>query len=341
MNNKSSSLFNVEMFEISRFRNELMGVAMIFIIFFHINCYYPLSDLFKIGNIGVEIFLLLSGIGLWHSWTNNPDYKTFYKRRFLRIVPVWILFSSVFYLSHFFYPYFKGNNVENWFILIGQITINLNFWKQGDETFWFIPTIMSFYLFSPLYMDLIRSYSICRAIPILFIILVFFIGFITPLNEIFGHLELLIYRIPIFLIGINMGEYVKTKVVYKTYFFRVIIIFIVFLVISFWYKHSPSYILPEFFQYFIYIPLSCSTIIILTKVFRYVPYNLLAIFSWIGSLSLEFYLIHQNFLLIYFPIEWNFVFSFFLCFLLTAPVAWLSHYLIISIFHRRVDNKAQ
>ena len=68
----------IELNHISRFRNEHMGVAILIIILFHVAL--PRSDAFfglrRVGNIGVDIFLFLSGVGLWFSWakSNAPTF---------------------------------------------------------------------------------------------------------------------------------------------------------------------------------------------------------------------------------------------------------------------------
>ena len=71
---------DIQLAEMSRYRGELMGAAIVFIILFHV----PLarSDAFfglrRCGNIGVDMFLFLSGIGLWYSWVKNPSVRHFY-----------------------------------------------------------------------------------------------------------------------------------------------------------------------------------------------------------------------------------------------------------------------
>ena len=76
---------DIELANISRFRGELMGAAMLFIILFHVAL--PREDAFfglrRMGNVGVDMFLFLSGIGLWFSWTKNPSAKHFFIRRYL------------------------------------------------------------------------------------------------------------------------------------------------------------------------------------------------------------------------------------------------------------------
>ena len=97
--------------DISRYRGELMGLAMVLIILFHISL--PRHDSFyglvRMGNIGVDIFLFLSGIGLWFSWegmSNKPGtfsrrWLDFYARRLRRVYPAWLVVATLFYLPRF------------------------------------------------------------------------------------------------------------------------------------------------------------------------------------------------------------------------------------------------
>ena len=71
---KAMKIKDIELANISRYRSELMGAAMLFVILFHVGL--PREDTFfglrRMGNIGVDIFLFLSGMGLWFSWTRRP-----------------------------------------------------------------------------------------------------------------------------------------------------------------------------------------------------------------------------------------------------------------------------
>ena len=71
--------------DISRYRGELMGLAMVLIILFHVSL--PRHDSFyglvRMGNIGVDIFLFLSGIGLWFSWEGMSNKPGTFSRRWL------------------------------------------------------------------------------------------------------------------------------------------------------------------------------------------------------------------------------------------------------------------
>lgn len=66
---------DIELYNMSRFRGEQMGAAMLFVILFHVGLdrWDPMFGLRRMGNVGVDIFLFLSGIGLWYSWTKMTE----------------------------------------------------------------------------------------------------------------------------------------------------------------------------------------------------------------------------------------------------------------------------
>ena len=76
----SKKIPDIELVNISRFRGELMGAAMLFIILFHV--WLSRGDMFyglrRCGNVGVDIFLFLSGVGLWFSWIKTPSLKHYF-----------------------------------------------------------------------------------------------------------------------------------------------------------------------------------------------------------------------------------------------------------------------
>ncbi|WP_278819616.1 acyltransferase family protein, partial [Hoylesella nanceiensis] len=127
---------------ISKYRTELMGIAMLLVVLFH--GYVPQSSWFyglkRMGNVGVDVFLFLSGIGLWFSWRSCPNLKHFYKQRFLRVYPTWLLLASCFYGFHFYHKSGFSNDV---FDLLGDVIAHLDFWLHGELTFWYIPALMA------------------------------------------------------------------------------------------------------------------------------------------------------------------------------------------------------
>ena len=143
---------------------------MLFVILFHVALDRgdPFYGLRRCGNVGVDIFLFLSGVGLWFSWTKTPSVSHFYRRRLLRILPTWLLCSTAFYLPDYLGARRFSTSIVD---LIGDITINWDFWLYDELTFWYVPATMMLYIFAPGYMELVRERPSYRWLPVAFIIL--------------------------------------------------------------------------------------------------------------------------------------------------------------------------
>jgi len=311
---------DIELTNISRYRGELMGMAMIFIILFHVSL--PQSDMFfglrRMGNIGVDMFFFLSGIGLWFSWTKNPSYKHFFKRRYLRIYPTWLVMASLYYI-----PRFRGGDIMAWIDLIGDITINWDFWLHDELTFWYIPATMMLYLFAPAYMELIRKHPIYRWLPVVMIMWCILVQYVTPIHDIFGHIEIFWSRVPIFFIGINMGEMVRRKdKLDGASIWMIVILFVATLTSSIFLEQNLHGRFPLYVERMLYIPLTITTILLLNRIFRRTPKWFNNAFKFVGALSLECYLIHIHFVLNYIPKEWTYWATFLMCTAITLPTAW-------------------
>lgn len=72
-----------------------MGFAIVWIILFHFKAFDAvpiLGEIFRIGELGVDIFLLVSAFGLCHSINKTKSIKQFYAKRLIRIFPTWLFF---------------------------------------------------------------------------------------------------------------------------------------------------------------------------------------------------------------------------------------------------------
>ena len=311
---------DIELTNISRYRGELMGMAMIFIILFHVSL--PQNDMFyglrRMGNIGVDMFFFLSGIGLWFSWTKNPTYKHFFKRRYLRIYPTWLIMACLYYI-----PHFNGGGIKAWIDLIGDITINWDFWLHDELTFWYIPATMMLYTFAPAYMELIKKHPIYRWLPVVMIMWCVLVQYVTPIHNVFGHIEIFWSRVPIFFIGINMGEMVRRKEKLDgASIWMIIILFVATLASSMFLEQYRHGRFPLYVERMLYIPLTVTTILLLNRVFRRTPKWFNHAFKFVGALSLECYLIHIHFVLDYIPKNWGYWPTFLVCTAVTLPLAW-------------------
>ena len=361
--------------DLSRYRAPLMGFAMIIVMLFHV----PLSrsDLFyglmRCGNNGVDMFLFLSGIGLWFSWTKkahpltpsrrdgdlddtpksneNPSLweghrvGSFYFRRFLRLYPAWLIMASLYYIPQYWPD--GGGYSPNLFHLIAHILVGWSFWRIDDLTFWFVPAIMALYLVVPFYMMLIQRNRTWRWLPILMIVWYFLVRDYPPLWTAVGHVEIFWSRIPIFLLGINSGEWVKPPLQLPRggeqqkasprgglvgvssrgglvgFFF----------LLSLWYcvyvEGHRSGAFPPATERMVYIPLAVSGMFLMCWFFRHAPQWILRCFTFVGGISLEIYLIHAQFVLKYItPYHLGYWPTFLLLLVISIPLAWLLSRLI-------------
>ena len=328
---------DIELANISRYRGELMGAAMLFVILFHVSL--PREDAFfglrRMGNIGVDIFLFLSGMGLWFSWTKKPSLRLFYLRRLLRIYPAWFIIACLYYIPDYLCPNLVGHSGKSASIidLIGDITINWDFWLHDELTFWYIPAIIFLYLVSPFYMNLIIKHPIYRWLPVMMIMWCILVQYVTPIHNILGHLEIFWSRIPIFFIGINIAAAVKRKETMDgASIWMIWLMFIMALAASIFLEQEKHGQFPLFLERMLYIPLPITTILLLNRVFRRTPKSINKAFKFIGALSLEAYLIHAHFVLDYVEKNnWSYWPTFIVTTTITLIFAWLLHTLLEQI----------
>ena len=200
---------------VSRYRREIMGVAILGIILFHGRAVisggvggYLFAGIKLFMQIGVDVFFFLSGFGCFHSLrkssssiTPSRDYLTFYRKRLRRILPKYLLVVAVVCVITWFL--FRE---LTWQQIIRSYSL-ITFFSSGVLTEWFIASILVLYLFTPLLFWLLNAdrklfcclicfvaaaafcISLCRTSYALMIV-----------NEIFFT------RIPVFMAGLLLGR---------------------------------------------------------------------------------------------------------------------------------------
>lgn len=214
----------------SKYRTLLMGVATLSIFFFHFteDCqiYNHGFDGFVkfyntyIGSGGVDIFLMLSGLGLYYSWKKNPNYKEFIKKRLVRILLTYFLIAT---------PAIIIRDIilldRTWINVISDLFF-VSLLKNGNRWHWYIFFISACYIIFPWLYDLIESkkknisieetlIQVVTSVTVLALVLYYFA------NRYFGNLNIMFLRIPIFIFGIYLGKlaYNKEKITNKWIFF--------------------------------------------------------------------------------------------------------------------------
>ena len=266
----------------SRYREVLMGLAIISILIFHYTEDCSLINInfngfvkyYKtyIGSSGVDIFLLLSGLGLYYSYSKNNNLKDFYIKRIKRVlvpyfiiaIPVYIWYDLI-YLSDgilsllknlFFVTLFTNNNILFWyifFIIICYLIFPLIFkFIQRDNSY-----RGTFKISLIITILLIGIYFIYKYYPGLFnnynIMLLRFIPFI--LGILLGKLSYRSTRIEysfiLFILGIGMVVLIRRNLIYNRVFLFIFLLSIFFWIIYFLdYLKNKDNIFVKFFSFF-------------------------------------------------------------------------------------------
>ncbi len=342
--------------DLSKYRGELMGLAILFVVMFHVwmpkeYFFFPLR---RLGNVGVDMFLFLSGMGLWYSWLRSrlgknhdgkggmdmkQSLKHFFFRRYLRIYPVWFIVASIFYIWKYIEEPGGGYSpdIPN---LIANILFNWSFWRADDLTFWYVPATMMLYTFAPFYMELIRRYPTYRWLPAAFVLIAAMVQYVPLFHENVGHIEIFFSRIPIFFIGINAGEWVmQKKELEKESIWLILFIFGISLWLSLRLEFIGHSRFPLFMERLVYIPLTVTALLLECWLLDHLSFYAKRCFAFLGTISLEIYLVHIEFILK--PLgkfHLGYSLTTVCVLLISIPTAWLLHWIIDKVITQRLKH---
>lgn len=332
----------IELAGFSRYRSHLMGVAMIIVMLFHTGGMRHDTIAFCIsrcGNVGVDMFLFLSGIGLWYSWCRLCDdnalaskcgtaglLRRFFINRYARVYPAWLTIAILYYV-----PKYIGGSIAL-DSTVTEILFNSGFWKNGELNFWFVPAIMMLYTVAPAYMLLIRRYPSYRMLPVAAMILCVLIQYFAPLHSHLGHLEIFFSRIPIFLLGINAGRFVRERhSLAPQAIWMIIAVFIMCAVACVNFEAGLRGRFPLFIERMVYIPFSITGMLLLCRLFPAMPSWINRLLVFIGGISLELYLVHIEFVMRH---VMRYKLGYWLTAIITlcvsAVIAWLLHKVAVA-----------
>jgi len=191
---------------LSKYRTELMGVAMLWVMFFHandLNMGHPLTEWFRAAGFGgVDIFILLSAMGLVISLSKKEqDYLTFMHRRMERILPAYYTVALPYTL---FLILYKG---AFWSALVWNTTL-LYYWMRSSGAFnWYVAGVMTFYAVTPLCFRRLRDAKNRERMVGLGVVLSFLLCQLF-VQEGYWYVMDVAYRVPVFFMGLLLGFYV-------------------------------------------------------------------------------------------------------------------------------------
>lgn len=192
---------------LSRYRGELMGLAMLYVMLFHayeLNIAFRPFQMFRaLGFAGVDIFLLLSGMGICCSLVRRErePYRRYLGRRLRRLLPAFWLVVGVYSIA---------------LAAAGRITPDVIFWNLSTLYYWlnvpggfnwYVSAILVFYLAAPLYFKVFRR---CRHPEWLTLAIYWLSYLLYRVTWAAGllHLPDFLLRIPDFAMGFLVARYI-------------------------------------------------------------------------------------------------------------------------------------
>ena len=279
--------------ELSTYRTEIMGLCCLYVVFSHNYFKWPDSFSFlrrfaNCGNIAVEIFLLLSGVGLFFSFRRDSSLGNYYSKRIVRILVPYILTAVPFYL---------------WYSAIGQDLfwkgfLNISLFERGSKFTWYPVAALLCYLIFPLIYWLQNRPIIVHnkridndCLTLLLCLLWFFALYAMEklCPDFFKNSEIVWTRIPIFVIGCRLGAVVADN---KSFSWESVPAS-VFIIAVYLYVLRRQVSLSAFWIRMSYIPMSFAFLIVFLFLAKLTAKTWIgSVLRFLGTRSFEIYLVH-------------------------------------------------
>jgi len=282
---------------ISTYRTQLMGLAILWVVLYHSTIVFSsvpvLGTIQAYGNEGVDIFLLVSGLGLYYAYRANISSAVFYKRRLQRILPTYLPVVLLFCLL-----YWAIGEMSFTDVLLNLTT--LSFWLGLDSRFdWYVPALLALYLLTPLFMHFFTSRNkyVTVAVFSLMGLLLSLLLSGTPLS----YLLIFTIRLPIFFVGFLVGYLIekKQKVSQLTLLVYIGMLLLGVLLLAATQRHMNDYVWSHGLWWYPFILITLPLCLLAASALHWVTehkWSPLTFLSFCGAHSLEIYLIHERML---------------------------------------------
>ena len=298
---------------ISASRAQLMGAFIIVIMLFHGSfdalgwVSYPFC---VYGHWGVDVFLFLSGFGVYFSLkkSGHNGLLPFYKRRLVRIIPASVVVGGTLYMC----------GMTDWLGLLG---LNL----------WYIRTALVLYLFSPVIYHLLVNWHATRALVLLTLLAVVGIIVAVPLLRHSGFvwqttISWSLARLTAFMLGMYIAhmDFSVKQLLHPAY-----VIIALLSLLSALYFHLERAQQGAFSNYLHLLPYTLVAFALplcLVLLSMFIPTKSGGVITFIGSCTLEIYLVHEAIFKKVSVLPYNGITKFLLAYGLSAVAAIVLHY---------------
>ena len=206
---------------ISKYRGALFGISIVSIALFHFcndvikwrhhDAVYRIAEIYYnlFGSIGVEVFLFLSGVGLYYSMSRQPELSSFYKKRLKRVLIPYLILGVMYWFVRDILITKEG--IAQYFYDLSL----MSFWCEGKRSFWFIAFVIAVYAAFPLLFKAMnltvrgrqQAGVICMLLCAAWIALCSCLSAAAPVF--YQNTEVALSRVPIFIIGTWYGKRMK------------------------------------------------------------------------------------------------------------------------------------
>ena len=277
---------------IKKYRSALMGIAMIWILLFHTswNMIEPFYTVIHKGYGGVDIFLFLSGFGIYYSLEKKRPLLSFYWRRIRKIYPSYLVVLFLVFCQQYSGLRTEGFTRQELFFSFFANVFLFAFLLWTPLVFnWYIFCIMYFYLLSPLFHFLIRK----RMGPVLLL------GSLFISIPFFGNTSYLMVsaRLFIFLLGMYVSYLseerpdlrIDIRIIYGLMIIGIIVLLYLTTVLPI--EIQDRYAL-YFYPFMIITP---GLVLFLCRLLEKINRGSYPVLELLGKASLEIYLVNVSF----------------------------------------------
>ncbi len=321
-------------------RNTIYGACALWILFFHLFRYTQLpqlpvlSNFLRLGNLGVDCFLFLSGVSLCKSAKKNnyvgKKWLVFFRKRAARILLPYLIVLIPHYCWAAVFEH-SGSVLRRAALFFCDLSF-VTFWVKGLQTVWYVFGIALCYLLFPLIYNYVRTKNLTGKI----LLVIAAVGFACAAAFLpyFQNLEIVWARLPIFIIGVCYGlrDDADRKTPLPIFILAGLVLLILGWVVSadLLPSQKPIHLC---IRWLFYVPMTLALLLLVSK-----GEKKIRVLEWTGSLSLEIYLVHITMLhvLSYFGLVDRLGFWLYLLLPLYAiPVAWLVRLITELILKKR------
>ena len=266
----------------SKYRMQLMGIATIMIILCHSVPYgvvlHPfIRYVFSLCNMGVDVFLFLSGMGCCYSLMGGVNLSKWYKKRYLRLLaPYTVIYVFVFL-------FWTCSGMEFFTEGLSEF-LTISYWTHHKGA-WFIALLIPLYFVTPFIYKLLLSEKYRYIISLISVVLILILTrqSFEDKNDIIFNIKGAFQHSIVYIIGMSIAFDIKREKSINC-FWVVILPFMIYGAEKL--IHTGVYT-----NWCLAIPIS-SVIVFLIRESHCSSLNVLL--CWVGAISLESYLLNIN-----------------------------------------------